>query len=91
MLPVVSGEQETRKQIFLYTVLLTAVTLLLVPFGMSWIYLVGALALCAYFLFLAWRLLTNPSKELARKTFFYSIWFVAGIFAVMVSDRLILG
>lgn len=91
MLPVVSGEQETRKQIFLYTVLLTAVTLLLVPFGMSWIYLVGALALCAYFLFLAWRLLTDPSKELARKTFFYSIWFVAGIFAVMVSDRLILG
>ncbi len=60
MLPVVSGEQETRKQIFLYTVLLTAVTLLLVPFGMSWIYLVGALALCAYFLFLAWRLLTDP-------------------------------
>ena len=91
MLPVVSGEQETRKQIFLYTVLLTAVTLLLVPFGMSWIYFVGALALCAYFLFLAWRLLTDPSKELARKTFFYSIWFVAGIFAVMVIDRLILG
>lgn len=91
MLPVVSGEQETRKQIFLYTILLTAVTLLLAPFGMSWIYFIGAIALCAYFLFLALRLLTHPSKELARKTFFYSIWFVAGIFAVMVSDRLILG
>ncbi len=91
MLPVVSGEQETRKQIFLYTVLLAAVTLLLVPFGMSWIYFVGAFALSAYFLFLAWRLLTDPSKELARKTFFYSIWFVAAIFALMVSDRLILG
>lgn len=91
MLPVVSGEQETRKQIFLYTILLTAVTLLLAPFGMGWIYFIGAIALCGYFLFLAWRLLTDPSKELARKTFFYSIWFVAGIFAVMVSDRLILG
>jgi len=91
MLPVVSGEQETRKQIFLYTILLTAVSLLLVPFGMSWIYFAGALLLCGYFLYLAWRLLMDPSKELARKTFFYSIWFVAGIFAVMVSDRLILG
>lgn len=91
MLPVVSGEQETRKQIFLYTILLTAVSLLLVPFGMSWIYFAGTLLLCGYFLYLAWRLLMDPSKELARETFFYSIWFVAGIFAVMVSDRLILG
>jgi len=91
MLPVVSGEQETRKQIFLYTILLTAVSLLLVPFGMSWIYFGGALVLCGYFLYLAWRLLQDPSKELARKTFFFSLWFVAGLFAVMVSDRLILG
>jgi protoheme IX farnesyltransferase len=89
MLPVVAGEDETRRQVFLYTVLLTAVTLLLVPFGMSWIYLAGALALGGYFLVLAWRLLTDPSKAIARRTFFYSIWYLAGLFAVMVTDRLV--
>jgi heme o synthase len=91
MLPVVSGDEETRKQIMLYTLLLTAVTLLMVPFGMGWIFFAGAAALCGWFLILAWRLLVDPSKARARQTFFYSIWFLAGIFAVMVADRLILG
>ena len=91
MLPVVAGEAETRRQIFLYTILLTAVTLLLVPFGMSWLYLIGAVALGGYFLWMAWQLLQVPSKALARKTFFYSLWYLAGLFAVMVSDTIILG
>jgi heme o synthase len=91
MLPVVSGEMETRRQIFMYTIMLAAVSLLLVPFGMGWIYLLGALVLGGWFLKLAWQLLTDPSKALARKTFFYSIWYVAGLFAVMVTDQIILG
>jgi heme O synthase-like polyprenyltransferase len=40
---------------------------------------------------MAWQLLMDPSKAKARKTFFYSIWYLAGLFAVMVSDRLLLG
>jgi heme O synthase-like polyprenyltransferase len=36
-------------------------------------------------------LLVHPSKALARKTFFYSIWYVAGLFAVMATDRILLG
>jgi protoheme IX farnesyltransferase len=90
MLPVVAGEEETRRQVFLYTILLTAVTLLLVPFGMSWIYAIGATVLGGYFLYLAWVLLRQPSKAQARKTFFYSIWYLAGLYAVMVTDRLLL-
>ena len=89
MLPVVAGEEETRRQVFLYTILLGAVTLLLVPFGMSWIYFAGAVALGGYFLYLSWVLLKNPSKAQARRTFFYSIWYLAGLFAVMVTDRLV--
>jgi protoheme IX farnesyltransferase len=90
MLPVVAGEEETRRQVFLYTILLVAVSLLLTPFGMSWMYLAGAVALGGWFLRLAWRLLTDPSKAAARTTFFYSIWYLAGLFAVMVADRLVL-
>ena len=91
MLPVVYGEEHTRRQIFLYTVMLAAVSLMLTPFGMSWIYLLGAVALGSWFLKLTLELLLSPSKALARKTFFYSIWYVAGLFAVMATDRLILG
>lgn len=91
MLPNVSGEEETRRQIVLYTVMMVAVSLLLMPFGMSWIYLAAALLLGGRFLQLALKLLMNPSKALARKTFFFSIWYVAGIFLAMSIDRLVLG
>jgi protoheme IX farnesyltransferase len=91
MLPVVAGEDYTRQQILLYTVMLVAVSLMLVPFGMSWIYMLGAIALSGWFLKLAIELLVHPSKALARKTFFYSIWYVAGLFAVMATDRILLG
>jgi protoheme IX farnesyltransferase len=57
---------------------------------MGWIYAVGAVALGGYFLYMAWDLLRHPSKAQARKTFFYSIWYLAGLFAVMVADSLIL-
>lgn len=91
MLPNVSGEDETRKQIVLYTVMMVAVSLLLQPFGMSWIYLVSAVLLGGWFLRLALQLLMDPTKARARKTFFFSIWYVAGIFLAMSVDRLILG
>ncbi len=91
MLPNVSGEEETRKQIVLYTIMMVAISLLLQPFGMGWIYLVAAVALGGWFLRLAFQLLTDPTKARARKTFFFSIWYVAGIFLAMSIDRLILG
>ncbi|MBA2277175.1 MAG: protoheme IX farnesyltransferase [Chloroflexia bacterium] len=90
MLPVVAGEAETQRQILLYTVLLTAVALLLAPLGMSWLYLAGAVALNGYFLWLAVQLRRQPSRARARRTFFYSLWYLALLFAVMVADRLIL-
>lgn len=91
MLPVVSGEETTRQQIFLYTVLLSAVSLLLLPFGMGWIYLVGIVTLNAIFLWYAWLLLTEPSKARARQTFFYSLWYLALLYVVLVVDRIVLG
>jgi heme o synthase len=90
MLPVVAGEEATRRQIFLYTVLLSAVSLLLVPFGMGWIYMIGVLALNAMFLWYAWLLLTDPSKARARQTFFYSLWYLALFYVVLVIDRIVL-
>lgn len=90
MLPNVRGEAETRWQVLLYTIMLAAVSLMLGPFGMGWIYLAGAAILNAIFLWYAISLYRTPSKGLARRMFFYSLWYLAIIFAVMVADRMVL-
>lgn len=90
MLPVVAGEAETRRQIALYSGLLLAVCLLLVPLGLGPIYLIAALVLNGVFLGIAVRLLMLPSKRLARHLFFFSLWYLALIFAAAVADRLVL-
>lgn len=89
MLPVVKGEAETRRQIVIYTVLLTLVCLALQPFGLGAIYVAGALILNGIFLAYAIQLYRQPSKRIARQMFFYSLWYLAGIFAVAVIDRLL--
>jgi protoheme IX farnesyltransferase len=89
MLPVVRGEAETRRQIVLYTVVLAAVCLALVPFGLGALYLVAALILNGIFLRLALQLYRAPSKRLARQTFFYSLWYLAFLFAAAVIDRMV--
>jgi len=90
MLPVVRGELETRRQILLYTVILAVGCIALTPFGLGWIYLVGAIALNGLFLAYAVLLYRKPSKRAARQMFFYSLWYLAGIFAVAVIDRVLL-
>ncbi|CAA9583287.1 MAG: Heme O synthase, protoheme IX farnesyltransferase COX10-CtaB [uncultured Thermomicrobiales bacterium] len=90
MLPVVAGEAATRRQILLYSVLLLAVCLLLVPLGLGPLYLLAAVAVNAVFLGLAVRLFLTPSKKLARSLFFFSLWYLALIFAAGVADRLVL-
>lgn len=90
MLPVVSGEDETRRQMVLYSILLMAVCLLLVPFGLGPIYLLAALVLNGIFVGMALRLYQAPSQRLARYLFMYSLWYLALLFAAMVADRLVL-
>ena len=90
MLPNIVGEAETRKQVLLYTVILTAVSLMPVAFGMGMIYFVSAILLSGFFLLCAIRLYMNPSKRMARETFFYSLWYLALLFGAMVVDRAVL-
>ena len=89
MLPVVSGELETRRQIVIYTVLLGLVCVALVQFGLGGIYLASALVLNGIFLGYAIRLYLRPSKRIARQMFFYSLWYLAFIFAAAVVDRIV--
>jgi protoheme IX farnesyltransferase len=91
MLPRVAGEVDAPAPAEIYTVLLASVALLITPFGLGEIYLVAAIVLNAIFLALAIALYRKGSKKIARQTFFYSIWYLALLFAAMVLDRMVLG
>ena len=92
MLPVTHGNDFTRLQILLYTLVLFAATLLPFIQGMSgWLYLAAAVALGAWFLVLAFRLWRAYSEALARRTFRYSIWYLALLFAALLVDHYVLG
>ncbi len=88
MLPVTHGSEFTRRSILLYTLLLVATTLLPFVIGMSgWFYLAAALALGAVFIAFAWRLWRAYSDALARRTFGYSILYLAALFGAMLVDH----
>jgi protoheme IX farnesyltransferase len=89
MLPVVRGEQETRRQILLYTVLLYAVTQL--PFcagGFGVEYLVASMGLGAVFIYCAARLLRTADRRWALRTYLFSLAYLALLFLSMPLDRL---
>jgi heme o synthase len=90
MLPVVVGEAETRRQIVIYTVGLALLCVALTPLGLSWIYLGSAVVLNGIFLWFAIRLYFQPSKRVARQMFFYSLWYLALLFAAAVIDRIVI-
>ena len=88
MLPVTHGLEFTRTQVLLYTVLLTAVTVLPFAVGMSgWLYLVGTLILDGLFLYYAFRLKYAPIPGLPMKTFGYSIVYLMAIFTLLLVDH----
>ena len=90
MLPVTHGNAFTRLHILLYTVLLQAVTVLPFVIGMSsWFYLIAALGLGCGFSWYAWRLYKQYSDLLARKTFTFSLIYLAGLFAALLIDHYI--
>src|SRR3954453_3553195 len=92
MMPVVHGEKETRRQIVLYTILLSVLTLLPVVFGFfGWLYGAVALALGAAFLVLAVRLQRRADRASALRTYLFSLAYLAVLFAAMVADARVLG
>ncbi len=88
MLPVTHGPEYTRLQILLYTILLVGVTIMPFVIQMSGlIYLASALLLGSVFLTYAIRLKLAYSDKLAHKTFRYSIWYLAALFAALLVDH----
>ena len=90
MLPVTHGNEFTRLQVFLYTLVLFAGCLLPFVFGMSsWLYLAAAVVLGLGFCAYGYRLWRNYSDALARKTFRFSLIHLSLLFAALLADHYI--
>ena len=88
MLPVTHGSEFTRLQVFLYTLVLFAGTLLPFVSGMSGvIYLAAAVVLGACFTGYAFKLWRRYSDDLARRTFRFSIVHLSLLFAALLVDH----
>ena len=90
MLPVVRGDRDTSRRIFLYSLVLATTTLL--PFlwhSVGDLYLGAALILDAVFIGLALQLVreTNPAR--AGRLFHFSLLYLAVLFAAMAVDTVV--
>ncbi|MDH6061479.1 heme o synthase [Chrysosporum bergii ANA360D] len=91
MLPVVEGDTATVKQIWYYTLITVATTLLLVyPLHSSgFFYAASAVTLGGLFIHKSWRLLQKPQdRTVARELFLYSISYMMLLCLGMVIDSL---
>ena len=88
MLPVTHGVRYTQVMIVLYTIVLTAVSLMPYAVRMSGLpYLAAAIALGGVFTGYAIRLYRRYSDRLARAMFRFSIVYLAALFAALLIDH----
>ncbi len=96
MMPVVAGEQSTRRQALFYSLLMAAVAIAPWPLGLTGaIYGVAAALLSLAFVAMAVRVLANRATDPAhmgpeRKLFAFSIIYLFVIFTALVFDRALL-
>ncbi|QQE77492.1 heme o synthase [Alicyclobacillus sp. SO9] len=87
MMPVVNGPVSTKRQSFVYTILLLASSLLLFMTGtVGWVYFTVAVLLGGAFLVFTWKSLreSNGDTRWARRTFLYSLAYLPTLFVLMV-------
>jgi protoheme IX farnesyltransferase len=86
MLPVTHGENYTKINIFLYTVILVVITIMPYLTGLfGWLYLSGSLLLGMRFLYHCLQMWRN--KDSGIKTFKFSIVYLMALFAIMLLDH----
>jgi heme o synthase len=87
MLPVVRGEMETRKQIFVYTIELVLVTLLLPVLDLAGnIYLVASLFLGGALIYAAWTVWKTGGNKVAWRMYKWSSTYLVFIFLAIMID-----
>ena len=92
MLPVTSGVETTKKNIFVYSILLFPVAI--APYFLEFlgiIYLLFSLPLSAYYIFICFRLLKikdeKSEKSISKQIFAFSILYLFAIFISILVDK----
>ena len=88
MLPVVAGEESTRRHILLYTLALMMLTILLylATDSLGLVYLTSAIVLGLGFVVYALRLFRQTGPRAAAPIYRYSLLYLALLFAVIMGD-----
>lgn len=90
MLPVVRGELETRRQIFVYTIELVLVTLLLPALNLAGnVYLVSSLILGGALLYAAWAVWREGGNKVAWRMYKWSSTYLVFIFLAIMIDAVL--
>jgi protoheme IX farnesyltransferase len=94
MMPNVAGNESTKRQIFVYTLLLAAAAMLPTVLGFSgWLYTAVAAVTGVSFAVLAWRLLRTKEdvamRKSARTLFTYSLSYLFIVFFAFMTDNLL--
>jgi len=94
MLPITNGVEETKKNIFIYSVLMLPVVA--IPYFIGFVsefYLVASLTLSSYYIYVCYKLLDFKKNKFevyrAKKVFSYSILYLFLIFVLFLIDKLI--
>ncbi len=91
MLPVTHGNEFTRLQVFLYTLILFAGCLMPFVYGMSsWLYLAFAVVLSVGFCGYGFALWRNYFDALARRDFRFSLIDLSVLFAALSVDHYVM-
>lgn len=89
MLPVVRGEAEARRQIWLYTWWLVAATMLLSLLGLTGkLYLVSAILLGLWMVWGAWRVWKQEGNKVAWQMYRWTSMYLLFLFVAFMVDRM---
>ncbi|MEJ2511249.1 MAG: heme o synthase [Anaerolineales bacterium] len=87
MMPVIRGEEPTKKLIFQYSIILVFTTLLMWIFGLAgWIYLGGAFFLGIYLIYLAAKVFFDGRNRVYYKMYRHSNYYLLFLFIIMAID-----
>ena len=91
MLPVVIGVRRTALAVMLNTLVLTIISVMPFFYGMSWIYLFGAVVGSGYFIYRNYQMICDPSPKIAMQSFFASLVQLVLLMTCAVVDVVLLG
>ncbi len=90
MMPLIKGDNNTRRLMAIYSVIVVVISLLLIFFGSGWFYFAIAVLLGAYFLRAVWVDRKERTENSAKRLFAYSIVYLLGLFTAVMVDQLVL-